>query len=237
MGKTVSKLETHQVDAHNDFRKETPEMPIFLIHGFKWPRTPIRHHVILQDVNDAAPDYLMNATTPAALRGSLTKLYPNLMRHIPDIQFIEQYDPEDDGPNAGCQPYAFVADKVIKSDLNINIREAQEKNPISATAWDALVDLKEALVGQEEELGWYVVYNGDVARAGFQTLTDEQWDEEAKACIDLQTILYLESNTKQTDVTKNKRGFLKRLLSKDSTKSKESTHTKDSSNTRNNSKS
>ena len=158
-------------------------MPIFLIHGFKWPRTPIRHHVILQDVNEAAPDYLMQSSTPAALRASLTKLYPNIMKHIPEIQFIEQYDPEDEGPNAGCQPYAFVADKVIKSDLNINIREAQERNPISALAWDALVDLKEALVGKEEELGWYVVYNGDVGRAGYQTPSGQQRNEEAKACI------------------------------------------------------
>lgn len=216
-------------------------MPIFLIHGFKWARTPIREHVIIHNVNDAAPDYLMQATTPAALRASLTKVYPNIMKRIPDIHFIEQYDPEDEGPNARCQPHAFVADKVIRSDLSINVREAQDSNPVSTTAWEALVDLKEALAGKKAELGWYVVYNGDVERSGFQMLADEQGSEEAEAEASNVVMVALETSdandqqteqAAQTDTKKGKSGFIKRLMKKDSGKSKASAVTKGSSRTK-----
>ena len=44
-------------------------MPIFVLHGFRWARTPIRHHVILNNVDDAAPDYIMQPTTLDAAWG------------------------------------------------------------------------------------------------------------------------------------------------------------------------
>jgi len=110
-------------------------MPIYLIHGFKWVRRSIRIHIILQDVNEASADYLMQETTPIAMRASLTKLYPDIMKHLPDLQFIEQHDPEADGPDLAAQPYAFVADKVIESNLSISVEDAQVKNPISTETW------------------------------------------------------------------------------------------------------
>lgn len=138
-------------------------MPIFLVHGFKWSRATIRIHVIINNIEEAAPDYLMSQTTPDAFRASFTKTYPEIMKNIPNLEFVEQYDPEDQRPTA--PPYAFVADKVVKSNLSINVREAQEQEPtISPAAWDAFLDLKEKLGAQDEEVGWFAVYNGDVER-------------------------------------------------------------------------
>ena len=126
---------------------------------------PIRHHVILNNVDEAAPDYIMQHSTPNALRESFTKMWPDIMKSIPKLDFLEQYNPEDHKQSYVCQPYAFVADKVIEAELNINIREAQERGPsISPAAWDAFVDLKEKLMGKEGEIGWFVVYNGNAAR-------------------------------------------------------------------------
>ena len=138
---------------------------MYLVHGFKWKRVPIRHHVILNNVDEAAPDYIMQYSTPDALRESFMEKWPEIMKNIPRLHFLEQYNPEDHKQSYICQPYAFVADRVIEAELNINIREAQEKGPsISPAAWDAFVDLKEKLAGKDEEIGWFVVYNGNTDR-------------------------------------------------------------------------
>ena len=144
-----------------------------------WRRTPIREFVILQDVNDAAPDYLMQATTPAAMKAALTKLHPNIMNRIPEIHFIEQHDPANENPDAVTQPYAFVADKVHEDPLHMNVRAVQENNPITAAAWDAFADLKEAL-SVKSEIGWYVVYNGDPKREAYFNQQDPEQVEETE---------------------------------------------------------
>ncbi len=154
-------------------------MPIYLIHGFKWVRRSIRIHIILQDVNEASADYLMQETTPIAMRASLTKLYPDIMKHLPDLQFIEQHDPEADGPDLAAQPYAFVADKVIESNLSISVEDAQVKNPISTETWEAMAELKDKLEGTE--LGWFAVYNGNVGRAVLPDENEES-DNDAEVC-------------------------------------------------------
>ena len=159
-------------------------MPIFLVHGFKWPRvgpshSTIRPWIILNNVDDAAPDYLMQETTPAALKASFQRKFPEIMQHLPELHFVEQYDP--DNPTI-FQPFAFVADKVITGDLSINVREAQCQLVISPAEWEAFADLKDNLAGEDAEIGWYVVYNGDVDRAGYQTTLGEGWEEEDKVC-------------------------------------------------------
>lgn len=152
-------------------------MAIFVLHGFKWKRTPIRHHVILKNVDDAAPDYIMHDRTPAALRESFTKLWPHIMKYLPNLDFIEQNDPLDESPLAAFQPYAFVASKVVKGDLSINLREAQAQLSLTPVAWDAFSALRDELTGGSvEEIGFYVVSNGKPELAGDQTLLKEGWE-------------------------------------------------------------
>lgn len=115
-------------------------MPVYVLHGFRWPRTPIRQFIIVNDINDAASDYIMQSTTPNALHAAMTKLWPDIMNRLPNLQFIEQHDPE----NPATHPFAFVADVVVKSNAHVDIDKTREQGPKPA-AWEAFMDLKEAL--------------------------------------------------------------------------------------------
>ncbi len=178
-------------------------MAIFVLHGFKWKRTPIRHHVILKNVDDAAPDYIMHDRTPAALRESFTKLWPHIMKYLPNLDFIEQNDPLDESPLAAFQPYAFVASKVVKGDLSINLREAQAQLSLTPVAWDAFSALRDELTGGSvEEIGFYVVSNGKPELAGDQTLLKEGWEVMHKVTMSLFGHRKLtESRSKRSKVT------------------------------------
>ena len=45
------------------------------------------------EMPDAAPDYSMQSTTPDALRASFTEKLPDIMTHLPNLQFVEMHDP------------------------------------------------------------------------------------------------------------------------------------------------
>lgn len=98
-------------------------MPVYLLHGFRWPRagmTGVRVHSIIHDIEDCSPEYIQNPYSQEAIRESFRKLFPDIMQHLENpktgqkLEFLEQYDPEDEyGPNVVSQPYAFVGDKVV----------------------------------------------------------------------------------------------------------------------------
>lgn len=138
-------------------------MPVYLVHGFRWPRSAIRIFIILNNIDEAAPEWIVGPTTSAALRDSLETCYPNIMRSLPNLRFVEQYDPSDEsGVNALSQPFAFVADRVEECTLSLDVSESMKKG-IDSNKWDALMDLKEELA-PKEKLGWYMVFNGDEMR-------------------------------------------------------------------------
>ena len=148
-------------------------MPLFLIHGFRWSREEIRIHTITKDLFSVAPDYLMSSSTPDILLSNLRTLYPTILRHLPQLTFVEQYDPAD--LHTGTHPYAYVADKVVRADLNIDITEVMSQS-LGVKAWDAMADLRDKLE-PKEKVGWYVVYNGDPERADVGSSEEE--DEES----------------------------------------------------------
>ena len=115
-------------------------MPMYVLHGFRWPRTAIREFIILNNIDDAAPDYLMATTTPEALKEAFIKKFPHIMAQVPNVQFVEQHDPE----KPATQTFAFVADVVFESDQSIDIDVARQHGPKPAE-WDAFMDLKGAL--------------------------------------------------------------------------------------------
>lgn len=135
-------------------------MPIYVLHGFRWPRTPIRQFIIVNDINEAASDYIMQNTTPNALQVTMKKLYPDIMARLQNLQFIEQHDPE----NPATQEFGFVADVVVESNAYVDIDKIREQGPKPA-AWEAFMDLKEELHGfalkfdptvPDFPVGWYV---------------------------------------------------------------------------------
>ena len=137
-------------------------MPVYLLHGFRWPRIAIRHHIIFNNIDDAAPEYIVAPQTSAALLESFRDLYTEAMDALPKLRFIEPYDPMDVSSSALPQPFAFVADKVEICHLSLHVSDAITQG-IPNEGWDALMDLKDRLA-PAEKLGWWVVYNGDELR-------------------------------------------------------------------------
>ena len=148
-------------------------MPVYLIHGFRWPRKAIRIHIILNNIEEAAPEWLMSISTTAALMANFSAIYPNLMPSLPNLRFIEQYNPADTSASATSQPFAFVTDRVERSELSIDVGEVMAQG-VRAAGWDALADLRDQLA-PGEKIGWFVVYNGDEER--LREADDEIGDE------------------------------------------------------------
>ncbi|KAL9126978.1 MAG: hypothetical protein Q9217_004060 [Psora testacea] len=146
----------------NNLHQPSSTMPIYLIHGFRWSRKAIRIHVILHNVEDAAPDYTMSTSSNRAMIASLRRLYPQLLAALPDLQMVEEYDPGDESASSSMQEYAYLADKVVKHNTGIDVKEVQDQG-IAPAQWDAMADLREE-VANGEKLGWWVVFNGDPER-------------------------------------------------------------------------
>jgi len=137
-------------------------MPTYLLHGFRWPRPLIRIHIILNNLEDAAPEWLMAPATTAALLQNLTEVYAKAMPALPGLRFIEQYDPTDERVESKSQPYAFVADRVHEVKLGADVNELTGRG-IKPEAWDAMVELRDGLA-PGEKLSWFVVVCGDTER-------------------------------------------------------------------------
>jgi hypothetical protein len=92
-------------------------MPVYLLHGFRWPRegiTGIRVRTILHDLEDVSADYIQTPSSQSALLKSFRSEYPEIMKSLPNLILLEQYDPEDVSSEAAVsQPYAFVGDRVV----------------------------------------------------------------------------------------------------------------------------
>jgi len=136
-------------------------MPTYLVHGFRWPRPLIRIHIILQNLDDAAAEWLVAPGTTATLLDNFEELYPEITNNLPNLRFIEQYDPND--MSVVSQPYAYVADIVHEIKLGIDIDEVRGKG-VSNDQWGSILELRDKLA-PEEKVGWYVVVCGDELRS------------------------------------------------------------------------
>lgn len=137
-------------------------MPTYLIHGFRWPRPLIRIHIILQNLDDAAAEWLVAPETTRTMLDNFHDLYPDSMASLNQLRFVEQYDPSDLSAAAASQPYAYVADVCEEVRLSVPINEVTQKG-VSHEQWIAMMDLKDKLA-PEEKVGWYIVVCGDEER-------------------------------------------------------------------------
>lgn len=135
-------------------------MPVYLLHGFRWPRPLIRIHIILQNLDDAAAEWIVAPATTETLRYNFEELYPEAMQHLESLRFIEQYDPED--LRAASQPYAYVADVVHEIRLGVDVEEVRGKG-VTNEQWGSMLELRDKLA-PEEKVGWFVVVCGDEER-------------------------------------------------------------------------
>ncbi|KAF2001396.1 hypothetical protein P154DRAFT_169000 [Amniculicola lignicola CBS 123094] len=135
-------------------------MPTWLVHGFRWPRPLVRIHIILNNIDDAAAEWLMGPATSASLIENLQTLYPDIMANLSSLRFIEQYDPDD--LVSKDQPYAYVCDQIHEVQLGVDVDEVRGKG-VANEAWAALAELRDK-VAPGEKVAWFVVVNGDVER-------------------------------------------------------------------------
>ncbi|KAI6825210.1 hypothetical protein KC340_g2038 [Hortaea werneckii] len=137
-------------------------MPTYLLHGFRWPRPLIRIHIILQNLDDAAAEWLVAPETTRTILDNFNELYPESMQHLERLRFVEQYDPSDLSAAAASQPYAYVADVCEEVKLSVPINEVTQRG-VPNEQWIALMELKDK-IAPEEEVGWFIVVCGDEER-------------------------------------------------------------------------
>lgn len=150
-------------------------MPVYKLHGFQWPRAgipSIRVFIVLENIDDAAAEYIQQKKTSDLILGAIRKNHPNVQKYLPDLQLIEQYDPEDTSDAAVSQPHAFVADTVtILPDtarpmhgLSMKLEQEEPLNKlISSEAETTLAEVRDA-IAPGQQIGWWIVYNGDPER-------------------------------------------------------------------------
>ncbi|KAJ9648722.1 hypothetical protein H2199_000635 [Coniosporium tulheliwenetii] len=135
-------------------------MPTYLLHGFRWPRPMIRIHIILQNLDDCAAEWLMAPLTHSTLLDNFRTLHPEFCSALPNLRFIEQYDPDD--TTTKSQPYAYVADVCEEVKLGVDVDEVQGKG-VKNEQRDAILGLRDK-VAPEAKVAWFVVVCGDVER-------------------------------------------------------------------------
>lgn len=138
-------------------------MPTYLLHGFRWPRPLIRIHVILQNLDDVATEWLVAPNTTLELLRNFNELHPDLMKHLPQLRFVEQYDEKDEGLNGVSQPFAYVADMVEEVKLGVEVDEVRGRG-LNTDQWTSIMALRDKLA-PEEKVGWYIVVCADEERA------------------------------------------------------------------------
>lgn len=165
-------------------------MPVYMLHGFRWSRagfTGIRVYIVLHNLEDATAEYLQQPLTTELLVDSLKRTQPDLMPRLPELRFIEQYDPADESSNTVSQPFAYVGAKVVTipdggsappgAGPGVSIEDVVEQGPgLSDDATEALEALRDRLA-PGEKIGWFMVYNGDPER-WYPPSEDEEEEEE-----------------------------------------------------------
>lgn len=137
-------------------------MPTYLLHGFRWPRPLIRIHIVMQNLDDAAPGWLVAPGTTLALLNNFKQLYPECMQHLSRLRFVEQFDPSDTSATGTSQPFAYVADLVEEIKLGVEIDEIRGKG-VDNDQWAAVMELRDK-IAPDEKVGWYIVVCGDEER-------------------------------------------------------------------------
>ena len=89
-------------------------MPTYLVHGFRWQRANIRIHIILQDLDDAAPEWIVAPATSITLLNSFYSLYDFL--------------PPSNPPPASYRIPTAPSTEVVVADEHVGRRTLTKKN-------------------------------------------------------------------------------------------------------------
>ncbi|CAI4210626.1 unnamed protein product [Parascedosporium putredinis] len=135
-------------------------MPTYLCHGFRWHRHSIRVFVVLQDLEEAAPEWILSPQSTSSILEAFYKVFDFIPEPDPSpdstarrtaiataapaeapappssvpieedavlaydwsaVKLLEEYDPNN--LKEVSRPYAFVADHVVRVDLDVSVAE------------------------------------------------------------------------------------------------------------------
>lgn len=102
----------------------------------------------------------MAPATTACMMKNFKEQWPAEMAQLPDLRFIEQYDPDD--LTVKDQPYAYVCDIVHEVKLGVDVDDIRGAG-LADDQWAALAELRDKIAA-DQKLGWFIVVNGDVER-------------------------------------------------------------------------
>ncbi|ETS82664.1 hypothetical protein PFICI_04540 [Pestalotiopsis fici W106-1] len=108
-------------------------MPAYLCHGFRWHRKSIRYFVVIQDVDDAAPEWIVAPKSAEAILQSLYGLY-DFIPPCPGSRAADSLRTSSGGPNPDM--YKFSLDNSSSDEDKRGRREEeflQRKRSLSAT--------------------------------------------------------------------------------------------------------
>lgn len=173
-----------------------------MLHGFRWPRagfTGIRVYVVLHNLEEAAAEYIQQPLTTKLITESFNKTQPDLLPRLPELRFIEQYDPNDESSNTVSQDYAYVGAKVVVfpdggglapapgAGPGLNIEDVVEQGSgLTDDQTAALEELRDRLA-PGEKIGWFMVYNGDPERWYPPSEDEEEEYDEGESEVDEQS--------------------------------------------------
>ncbi|CAG7953826.1 unnamed protein product [Penicillium salamii] len=170
-------------------------MPVYMLHGFRWPRagfTGIRVYIVLHNLEEAAAEYIQQPLTTELLAESFHKTQADLVPRLPELSFIEQYDPADETSGTVSQDHAYVGARVMEipdggagAGGGQNIEDVVEQGSgLTEDETKALEELRDRLA-PGEKIGWYLVYNGDPDR--WYPDSDSEFEEEYESEEDVQS--------------------------------------------------
>ncbi|PHH73179.1 hypothetical protein CDD80_3995 [Ophiocordyceps camponoti-rufipedis] len=141
-------------------------MPTYLCHAFRWQRQKIRVFVLLNDLEDVAPDWIITPLGAASLRSELEEQYDFIPRQTNNddddaaeqgVQFLEEFAEEE---AATTRPFAYVADLVVPVKLGVDVGGVMAG--FRDGGW--LARLRDRLQ-PGSEVAWYVVVCEDELRS------------------------------------------------------------------------
>ncbi|EKV08561.1 AP-2 complex subunit sigma [Penicillium digitatum PHI26] len=159
-----------------------------MLHGFRWPRagfTGIRVYIVLHNLEEAAAEYIQQPLTTELLKTSFRKTQADLVTRLPELSFIEQYDPADETSGTVSQDYAYISTRVLEISEDEsgdcggeNIEDYVEQGSgLTHDQTAALEELRDRLA-PGEKIGWYLVYNGDPERWFPDSEDSENYESE-----------------------------------------------------------
>ena len=161
-------------------------MPLFLVHGFKWPRYDILVHVLNNGLEKATADWTMTFRTSDALLAHFCMTWPDIMDELPKLRFFEHYEPSASREES-MDDFAFVVDRVQECPPTLGFTTLASIAAQTQSDGDVALGKLRDNLAKEADIDWWVVYNAgekrDYVEGGYadDKSEEEQTIEESKA--------------------------------------------------------